>query len=97
MDSMSLPRWDDNQMYFQTCSNENGFYGPNPQSGVPAWGCYDGCSSNCCIMNEPAIQSPPYAFLALQVGYGGSMCVKRCGEVWGIMCCGESSVGKIYM
>ena len=81
------------QKYFMACANDGYFYGPNPQSNVPAWGCYDGCSSNCCIMNVPAIQSPPYAFLALQVGYGGNVCE----EVWGIMCCGESNVGKIYV
>jgi len=73
MISMGLFSWQDTQMYSQTCSINNGFYGPNPQSGVPAWGCYNGCSSNCCIMNQPAITSAPYAFLALQVATWG-MC-----------------------
>ena len=49
---------------------DGGFYGPNPQNGIPAaWGCYDRYSSNC-IMNINAIQSPQKAFLALQVGTG---------------------------
>lgn len=78
MQSMYLPRWDDNQMYYQACINagwnagQDTFYGPNPQNGVPAWGCYDSCSSNCCIMNPPAIQTPPLYFLSLSIVNGGS-------------------------
>ena len=48
------------------------FYGPNPQNGIPAWGCYDGCSSNCCYMSVAAIQTPPAFFLALSMVEGGA-------------------------
>ena len=92
MQSFYLTRKNDNQMYYQACINagwnggQDTFYGPNPQNGVPAWGCYDGCSSNCCVMNQPAIQTPPLFFLALSLVSGGSSTVLNPGastsEYW---------------